>query len=160
MTDASRSGARPAASARNFYAACAAQANVFRPLALLATRLLVARVFLLSGLTKWDGMSIRDDAFYLFADEYFAKYALPQPVTDAFTIAAAVGEVVLPLLLIAGLFTRFASAGLLVMTGVIQVFVYPGEWWSVHAWWATAFALVVAVGPGAWSVDRWLGLDR
>ena len=38
------------------------------------------------------------------------------------------GEHVLPLLLLLGLGTRFAALGLLVMTAVIQLLVYPGAW--------------------------------
>lgn len=161
MTGISRPGLGAIADAgRITYAACVRRADALSPLALLAARLLIARVFLLSGLTKWDGLTIRDDAFYLFADEYFAKYALPPSVTNAFTVAAAFGEVVLPMLLIVGLLTRFAALGLLVMTAVIQVFVYPDEWWTVHAWWAVVIAAIIATGPGAWSADRWLKLDR
>jgi putative oxidoreductase len=139
---------------------CTGRADALRSLALAAARLLVARVFLLSGLTKWDGLTIRDDAFYLFADEYFAKYALAPAVTNAFAIAAAIGEIVLPTLLILGLLTRFAALGLLAMTTVIQVFVYPEAWWTAHAWWAVVLAAIIAMGPGAWSADRWLKLDR
>lgn len=131
-----------------------------RPVALLGARLLVARVFFLSGLTKWDGLSIREDAFYLFADEYFARYALPASATNAFTVAAAIGEVALPVLLALGVFTRFAALGLLIMTAVIQIFVYPQEWWTVHAWWAAVLALLAVTGPGAISLDRLLGLER
>lgn len=161
MTSASRSSLGAVADAgRGAYAACAGGADTLRPVALLAARLLVARVFLLSGLTKWSGLTIRDDAFYLFADEYFAKYALPQALTNTFTVAAAIGEILLPSLLIVGLFTRFAALGLLVMTTVIQVFVYPDAWWTVHAWWAVVLVAMIAMGPGAWSADRWLKLDR
>ncbi len=161
MTSASRSSLGAIANAgRGAYTASAGRADALRPVALLAARLLVARVFLLSGLTKWDGLTIRDDAFYLFADEYFAKYALPQAATSTFTIAAAVGEIVLPMLLMLGLFTRFAALGLLVMTAVIQVFVYPEAWWTAHAWWTVMLVVIIALGPGAWSVDRCLKLDR
>lgn len=143
------------------YADCAGFADVWlRPLALLGARLLVARVFLLSGLTKWNGFTIREDAFYLFADEYFAKYPLPAGVTNAFTVLAAVGEIALPLMLALGFLSRFAAAGLLVMTAVIQLFVYPQEWWTVHAWWMALLAVLISVGPGAWSVDRLLKLEK
>lgn len=149
------------ARARAIYLAGVAFADGWlRPLALLGARLLVARVFLLSGLTKWDGFAIREDAFYLFADEYFAKYALPSGVTNVFTVMAAVAEIALPTLLALGLLSRFAAAGLLVMTAVIQVFVYPQEWWTVHAWWMAVLAVLATVGPGAWSADRLLKLER
>lgn len=155
---------RPTSLAAQFnaiYLSGASFADIWlRPLALLGARLLVARVFFLSGLTKWNGLTIRDDAFYLFADEYFAKYALPQGVTDALTVVTALSEIALPTLLALGLASRVAAAGLLAMAAVIQIFVYPQEWWTVHAWWMAVLAILVTVGPGAWSVDRLLKLER
>jgi putative oxidoreductase len=141
------------------YAAFVRQAGTLDAIALLACRLLLARTFLLSGLTKWDGFTIRDDTFYLFSDEYFGSYGLPQGVTDAMAIAASFAEIILPLLLILGLFTRVAATGVLAMTLVIQIFVYPDAWWTVHAWWATVALLLMALGPGRVSLDRLLRID-
>lgn len=146
--------------ARNLYQRAARLASNLQWLALLAARLLVARVFLLSGLTKWDGLTIREDTYYLFADEYFSKYALPAPVIASFATAASIAEIVLPLLLAAGLLTRAAALGLLAMTLVIQLFVYSDAWWTVHAWWSALLALLIAFGPGVASVDHKLKLDR
>jgi putative oxidoreductase len=152
--------ARPhVARAATLYRTAAAHADLLKPVALLAARLLVARVFLLSGLTKWNGFKVSGDAYYLFADEFFAKYDLPRGVTDALTVASAVGEVALPVLLIFGLASRASALGLLAMTTVIQVFVYPDAWWNVHAWWAAVLLVIVSVGPGAVSLDRLLGLE-
>ncbi len=148
-----------AARAAALYSGLAAHADLVRPVALLAARLLVARVFLLSGLTKWNGASISGDAFYLFEHEFFGQYDLPSGVTNALTVASAVGEVVLPMLLILGLFSRASALGLLAMTAVIQVFVYPDAWWGVHAWWMVVLLVTVGSGPGALSLDRLLGLD-
>lgn len=142
------------------YVSGADWAGRLEPLALLAARLLLARVFLLSGLTKWDGFLIRDDVYYLFADEYFAKYNLPAAFTNTFAVASSIAEIALPLFLIIGLGTRAAALGLLMMTLVIQVFVYPEAWWPVHAWWAALAGLIIAVGPGALSLDRFLWLDK
>ncbi|WP_354425117.1 hypothetical protein [Variovorax atrisoli] len=50
-------------------------------------------------------------------------------------------EIVLPILLIPGLETRFAAAGLLPMVGVVQLTVLDG--WPVYLTWA-AMALVVS----------------
>lgn len=149
----------PMAAARAIYAAAAKMMAKLDWLALLGARLLVARVFLLSGLTKWNGLTIRDDTFYLFADEYFARYALPTPLINTFAVLSSVAEIALPVLLIAGLFTRAAALGLLVMTLVIQIFVYPDAWWNVHAWWTAVLLLILVSGPGAASLDRRLKLD-
>lgn len=135
------------------------RAASLQDVALLAARLVLARTFLLSGLTKWDGFSIRDDTFYLFSDEYFGRYTLPQVLTNIFAIASSIGEIVLPLLLILGLTSRVAAFGLLTMTLVIQTFVYPDAWWSVHIWWTILALLIVTSGPGAISLDRRLKLD-
>jgi putative oxidoreductase len=147
------------ARASKLYRSGAAVASQMQWVALFAGRLLVARVFLLSGLTKWDGLSIRDDTFYLFANEYFPRYALPQALTNAFAVASSIGEIALPVLLVLGLFTRAAALGLLGMTLVIQIFVYPEAWWAVHAWWVGVLFLIIAHGPGAASLDRRIGLD-
>jgi putative oxidoreductase len=130
-----------------------------QPAALIAARLLIARVFLLSGLTKWDGLSIKPTTFDLFRTEFFGAYNLPTPLVDAFAIGSALGEIILPLLLIFGLGARFAALGLAAMTAVIQLLVYPDAWWTVHAWWAAVLLVIVAFGPGAWSLDRVLGLE-
>jgi putative oxidoreductase len=147
------------ARARRFYQNAAGFASQLQWLALLAARLLVTRVFLMSGLTKWDGLTIREDTYYLFADEYFSKYALPAPVIASFATAASIAEIALPLLLAIGLATRAAALGLLAMTLVIQLFVYPDAWWTVHVWWSTLLVLVIAFGPGQASLDRSLKLD-
>lgn len=144
---------------RALYQKAATLAATLNWAALLGARLLVARVFLLSGLTKWDGLTIREDTFYLFADEYFARYALPTPLINVFAVMASLAEIALPALLILGLFTRGAALGLLVMTLTIQIFVYPDAWWNVHAWWAALLLLIVVNGPGAASLDRRLKLD-
>jgi putative oxidoreductase len=149
----------PLAPLLNLYAGFARAASSLKWLGLLGARLLVARVFLLSGLTKWDGLTIREDTFYLFADEYFAKYALPSPLINTFAVAASIAEIVLPVLLILGLFTRAAALGLLAMTLVIQIFVYQDAWWNVHAWWAVVLVLLVTHGAGGASLDRRLKFD-
>lgn len=41
------------------------------------------------------------------------------------------------------------------MTLVIQLFVYP-EAWSLHALWAAILVVIIARGPGAWSLDHWV----
>ena len=72
---------------------------------------------------------------------------------------ATTAEHVFPVLLILGLMTRLSALGLLGMTAVIQIFVYPSAW-QTHGLWATCFLILIARGPGAWSLDVVLGLDR
>jgi putative oxidoreductase len=121
---------------------------------LLASRLGIAAVFLQSGRTKVDGwLHVTDNAVGLFRDEY--RLPLVDPWLAAH--AAAYAEHLFPLLLVAGLFTRFAALALLGMTGVIEVFVYPDAW-PTHLSWAAPLLLLAARGGGALSVDRGLGL--
>jgi putative oxidoreductase len=122
----------------------------------LALRVFPAMVFWLSGRTKVEGLfSIKDSTWFLFEQEY----ALPLIPSDLAAVLATVAEHALPILLILGLFTRFAALGLLVMTAVIQIFVYPDAW-VTHGLWAAAFLALIAHGPGRLSLDHVLGLDR
>ena len=120
----------------------------------LALRIFPAMVFLQSARTKVEGFSIKDSTWFLFEH----VYALPLIPSDVAAVLATVAEHVLPVLMILGLFTRFSALGLLAMTVVIQIFVYPGAW-ITHGLWAAALLAVAARGPGALSLDRALGLD-
>lgn len=153
---------------RNTHQRLGALAGRPQPVALLALRLLVARVFWNSGLGKVDTVSVfglrlptldfEQATFQLFQYEFFPD--LPPDLANIAAVMAALGELTLPLLVAFGLFTRLGALGLLVMTAVIQIFVYPGEWWSVHAWWAASLFVILAAGPGALSLDRLLGLEE
>lgn len=81
-------------------------------------------------------------------------FALPLIPADVAAWMATLGEFVLPILLVFGLLTRFAAAGLLAMTLVIQIFVFPGAWWSAHALWAALLIYLIARGGGGWSLDH------
>ena len=121
---------------------------------LLASRIGVGAVFFLSGRTKVEGfLSVTDSAVGLFRDEY--RLPLVDPAVAAH--AAAYAEHVLPLLLVLGLGTRLAALGLLGMTLVIQVFVYPDAW-PTHLSWAAPLLLLAARGGGVVALDRGLGL--
>ncbi|MEO6113146.1 MAG: hypothetical protein ABIP07_01690 [Sphingomicrobium sp.] len=39
------------------------------------------------------------------------------------------------------------------MTMVIQIFVYPDTWWSVHMSWVAVALTVLVLGPGRLSLD-------
>jgi putative oxidoreductase len=120
----------------------------------LGLRVFPALVFLQSGQTKVEGFAIKDSTWFLFEHEY----ALPLIPSDVAAVLATVAEHVLPALLIVGLMTRVSALGLLAMTAVIQIFVYPSAWMT-HGLWAAALLAVVAYGPGRWSLDHLLGLD-
>jgi len=122
---------------------------------LLALRVFPAMVFLQSGRTKVEGLFlIKDSTWFLFEHEY----ALPLIPSDIAAMLATVAEHVLPVLLILGIASRISALGLLVMTAVIQIFVYPLAW-ITHGLWAAPLLAVMVWGPGAMSLDRLLGLD-
>lgn len=121
----------------------------------LMLRVFPALVFWQSGQTKVEGFAIKDSTWFLFEHEY----ALPLIPPEWAAVLATVAEHLLPVLLILGLFTRLSAVGLLGMTAVIQLFVYPDAWMT-HGLWAAALLAVVARGPGRWSLDHLAGFDR
>lgn len=129
-------------------------AMVPQDLVVLAARIFPAVVFWQSARTKVDGFSIKDSTFFLFEN----VYDLPLIPPDWAAVAATLAEHILPVLLVLGLLTRLSALGLLVMTAVIQIFVFPGAW-VTHGLWAVALLVVLAHGPGRLSLDRLLGLD-
>ncbi len=117
---------------------------------LLLDRVAVAAIFFLSGRTKVQGLfTIKDSTYELFRSEY----ALPLVPPALAAQMAATAEHVFPLLLLLGLCTRGAALGLLGMTAVIEVFVYPDAW-PTHLSWAALLLPLVAKGGGKWSLDR------
>ncbi len=102
-------------------------------------RIALAVPFFWSGLTKWDGfLALSPAAAYLFEDEFKLHlfghvYDFPFPLFLAWLDGLA--EIVLPVLLVVGLATRFSALAILVMTGVIQL-VVPEGWANFHLPWA------------------------
>jgi putative oxidoreductase len=131
-------------------------------IALLA-RFSIAAVFWKSGQTKVEGFAIdlvegrfelgwprlADSAVALFRDEY--KVPLVPPETAA--LLATFAEHVFPLLILIGLATRLSALGLLLMTAVIQTFVYPDAY-PTHGVWATVLLYLMARGAGVVSLDH------
>lgn len=122
-------------------------------------RIALAVPFFKSGLTKWDGfLSLSPATEFLFEDEFklhiFGQaYDFPFPTAVAYLNGIA--EIVLPILLALGLATRFSALALLVMTGVIQL-VVPEGWANFHLPWAGLALAIIALGPGALSLDHLL----
>lgn len=119
-------------------------------------RIALAVPFFKSGLTKWDGfLSLSPAAAFLFEDEFklhiFGNaYGLPAPAFLAYFDGLA--EIVLPILIVIGLATRFGAFVLLIMTGVIQL-VVPEGWANFHLPWAALAVAIIALGPGRLSLD-------
>jgi putative oxidoreductase len=128
-------------------------------------RFSIAAVFWQSGQTKVEGFAIdlvhgvfdvgvphlSESAVDLFRDEY----ALPLLPPELAATMAATAEHLLPIFLLIGLGTRYAALGLLGMTLVIEIFVYPNAY-PVHGTWATILLYLIARGPGKLSIDHWI----
>lgn len=138
----------------------------------LACRAAAAVPFWRSGQSKLEGadifgvkyelFSIKASKVYLFANEF----GFSEAIAPAATQLAALGENLLPPLLVFGLLTRFGALGLLIMTAVIQFYVFPEELfnpngnWAMHLLWAAPLLVILQRGPGAVSLDALLGGGR
>ena len=123
----------------------------------LVLRIAIALPFWRSGQTKWTGwFELSDSAVYLFEEEFRLhlfgqQYAYPLPQVTAY--ASGVAEIVLPIMLVLGVGTRFAALGVLLMTAIIQLTV-PGGWETYHLPWAAMALAVMTYGPGRLSADQ------
>jgi putative oxidoreductase len=132
----------------------------------LVLRLGLATPFWRSGVLKWDGfLQLKDTAVDLFTSEFMlhlpgGPYPYPAPALFAFLSGCA--EISLPILLVFGFATRFAAAGLLFMTCIVELTVPDG--WPIHITWAAMALGIMAWGPGSLSLDylvrRVLGLPE
>ncbi len=117
----------------------------------ILSRFVVGMVFWQSGLTKIDGFSIKASTFFLFANDF--KLPFVPPEVAAYMATAA--ELTCPILLWLGLATRFAAFALLIMTLVIEIFVFPGSY-VTHGLWAIGLLYLIKYGPGMLSVDHFI----
>lgn len=109
-------------------------------------RIWMARIFWYSGLTK---ISSWESTLYLFEYEYKVPFL---PIEFA-AYSATAFELACPVFLVIGLFTRFATLPLIVMTAVIQ-FTYLDA--TDHYHWAMLLMFIFCYGPGKISLDNLL----
>jgi len=126
-----------------------------QPVAQLAARLYVAKVFLLAGLTKvrdWD------TTLALFMDEYHVPL-LPSELAAWLGTGA---ELILPVLLVIGLGGRVAALGLFVLNAVavISLMNVADAALQQHIFWGSLLIGLVLWGPGRWSIDGWRSAVR
>ena len=119
--------------------------------ALLAARVYVGFAFFASGLTKLNEWGT---TLALFMDEY--KVPLLPPVVAA--VMGTAGELVLPILLMAGLGGRFAALGLSVINvvAVLALAEIAPAALQQHYLWGSLLALLAIFGVGALSLERWM----
>lgn len=146
----------------------------------LALRLLMARIFFFDGQTRLDGIrwSLHlpveklpaglpfrlphlDFAMILpwqvkadtIAD--FATQSPPIPLPPALAAyLVSYAEFALPICLVLGFATRFASLGLLFITALIAVFVVPNTLAGEPVFWASILMVLLSLGGGALSLDN------
>lgn len=119
------------------------------PLWLLAARIYVAQAFFKSGMTRYKDWANGnfDNQIFLFELEH----PVPGLPPEFAAYSATAGELILPVMLILGLFGRFAAAGLFIMAAIIQItYVHSAE----HVLWMFLSAAIVIIGPGLISLDQ------
>ena len=123
-------------------------------LLLLATRLWVSWEFLKSG---WLKISSWQNTVFLFHNEYRVPLLPP----DVAAVAGTAGEIVFPVLLIAGLAGRLSAVGLFavnVMAVVSYAHVLLTEGFEAavgqHYLWGFALLVLAVFGPGRISLDH------
>ncbi len=126
------------------------------PLFNVAARIWMGKIFLDSGLARvanWDKQE------FLFQSEY--KLGLLSPKLWAIITTGA--ELVLPVLLFVGLFTRVPALGLLIMTAFIHFVVgFANEDYLApyHYVWMLAFGYLFIRGGGPLSIDGFIKSQR
>jgi putative oxidoreductase len=142
----------------------------------LLVRIVMARVFFLAGQDKISGpriplhvslpgsdltlldltvilpAEIKESTLQLFETQY--AYSPVPGAVAAYLVTYA--EFVTPICLVIGFGTRFAAFALLAITMLLQVYVAPALWWSHHVYWVCLLLVLVALGPGAASIDALL----
>lgn len=130
-----------------YYSFCSFCSSIVAPLANLAARIYMGySVFFVSGLAKLDDF---EGTIELFEEDWIIPLLPAQPAA----YLATAGELVLPILLIFGLFTRFGALGLLIMTIVIQVFAIQDP---QHYIWMLVLGMLLGYGGNKLSLDNLL----
>lgn len=115
---------------------------------LLFARVFVGLAFLRAGLTKLQDW---DTTLFLFQEEYHVPLLPPEIAAYAGTF----GETALPLLLMAGLATRFAAVGLSVVNvvAVLSLAEIAPAALIQHQFWGALLVVVVLWGGGKLAAD-------
>jgi len=129
--------------------------DALQPLVALGARCWVSWQFLKSGMLKLQDW---ETTLFLFREEYHTPVL--SPVLAAVT--GTFGELIFPLLLIVGLFGRFAAVGLLTVNvmavvSYAHVLLTPGFEAALgqHYLWGALLLMLAVYGPGKFSLDAW-----
>jgi putative oxidoreductase len=131
----------------------------------LLARIAVATPFWRSVQTKisggelfgqsWKFWNVSESTFLLFRHEY----ALPLLPVNLAAYSATYAEFFLSIAIVLGLLTRLSALGVLLMTAVIQLFVYPDAW-NVHILWAALLIYLIRYGGGHISIDHLMQMKK
>lgn len=133
----------------NLYRNLASKISQLEPFVLLAARCYVAWAFFASGLTK-----LRDWDSTLMLFEY--EYQVPVLPFELAAYLGTAAEIVLPLLLITGLASRFSALGLFFVNivAVISLEEIAPAAYAEHVLWGTLLLQVVIFSGGRFALDR------
>ncbi|MFO1242147.1 MAG: DoxX family protein [Rickettsiales bacterium] len=130
--------------------------KILDPIVLLLIRLYMGNIYFASGMSKLDNY-LRDDwasTIYIFQDIYPIPHVPAEWVAPVWTAA----ELVLPVLLVLGLASRFAAFGMLVIVGLMEVSLQLSDpeyvTLDVNIMWGLLLAVLVVRGAGFLSVDK------
>lgn len=128
----------------------------------IAMRLIIFKIFWSSVQVKISGATfygqhfafwnIKKNAFLLFD----FGYNVPLIPSSLATYIVTFSEFFFALFILLGLFTRLSAVALLVMTLIIEVYVHPQFWWSVHVFWVIILVYIMKYGGGTVSLDNLL----
>ncbi len=133
-------------------------------LAALVLRVVMARVFFATGQEMIDGpkrqlrgydyaltlpAQVRDETLRLFETKFADSPFSPKLM--AYVVSYA--DFILPILLVLGLATRFAAVALVLLVVLIDRYLEPGTFWSLHIYWYAIFLVLMSGGAGAISFD-------
>ena len=128
---------------------CLPMDYVVKPLLILGFRLYVAQVFFMSGLSK-----IQTWSTTLMLFEY--EYSVPLLSPKFAAILATAGELILPVMLVVGFFSRPAALALFILNyvAVISYADMSAAGYYQHVVWGAMLAVIFAFGSQALSVDK------
>ncbi|MFW2372302.1 MAG: DoxX family protein [Gammaproteobacteria bacterium] len=137
--------------ATQYYLASTRGLTVISPLLDMLLRIWVAKVFFQSG---WVRIQSWESTLMLFEYEY--QVPVISPVLAAWLASGA--ELMLPVLLLLGLFSRPAALALFIFN-IVAVVSYPdisAAGIKDHMLWGVMLAMTLIHGPGKISIDYWL----
>jgi len=133
----------------NIYCNVVDKISLLEPVALLAARWYVAWAFFSSGLTK-----LRDWESTLMLFEY--EYQVPVLPFELAAYLGTAAEIVLPLLLMVGLASRFSALGLFFVNivAVISLEEIAPAAYAEHVLWGVLLLQVVIFNGGRFALDQ------